>query len=136
MYVHLQTFFIVIVVIIVKMSKPRIKDLQNLITSKYASLWKEIGIQLRIAVEKLETIKITYPTDPEKCCIEMWKHWCECHTDALWYKVISAIDSPQIVAKVKDFNRMALPVMDTYIEAVSDLAWRIKTTSINNRYKI
>ena len=122
------------------MNKPQIKDLQNLITPVYASLWEEIGFQLNIPAGILEAIKIAYPTNPEWCCNKMWVRWCDYDTDASWHKVLKAIHSPAITALVKNFNNVStsstLMDKDTTLEAVSDLACRLKLMSIKNRYKI
>ena len=100
---------------IVKEDKPLLLDLQNLITPNYSSCWKSIGNQLGIPTEILDVMEADNPTNLEKCCNDMLKHWLKFDAEASWNKIVKAIDSPPVAA--------------------ADLASRLKAMSIDNRYK-
>lgn len=74
--------------------------LHRQITPRYALKWKEIGILLGVASEKLDIIEHDnfYRTEP--CCIEMLTWWLRVDSTASWNKwhdvidVIDVIESP------------------------------------------
>ena len=100
---------------IVKEDKPLLLDLQNLITPNYSSCWKSIGNQLGIPTEILDVMEADNPTNLEKCCNDMLKHWWKFDAKASWNKIVEAIDSPPVAA--------------------ADLASRLKKMSIDNRFR-
>ena len=120
-----------------KKKKSDLKDLENLVTPTYACCWKEIGVQLNIPTGILNSIEIGFPTNPTWCCNRMWINWNEIDPQALWDRVIKAIDSPAVSAMMKSFtvNSVTKLTVDKTLEAVSHLSCRLKVISINNRYK-
>lgn len=87
-----------------KKKRPDLKNLESLVTPNYAYCWKEIGIQLDIPTGILNSIEIGFPTNPTWCCNKMWMYWNEVDTKASWDRVLKAIASPAVSAKVKSFT--------------------------------
>ena len=126
-----------IVICVVKKKRPDLKDLENLVTPTHACCWKEIGVQLNIPIGILNSIEIGYPTNPTWCCNKMWMRWGEIDPEALWDRVIKAIDSPAVSAVIRSFtaNSVTRLVVNETLEAVSHLSCKLKVISIKNRYK-
>ena len=123
-----------LIVDIAKKSEAKLKDLQNLITPRYASCWNEIGIQLDIPIETILSIKVANPTDPVWCCNKMFIIWYQCNTERSWGKVIEAIDSPAVTSIVRTFDNPSVLSPDERLETASHLACRLKIISLNFRY--
>ena len=75
-------------------SPPKLKDLYNLITPKYAAHWKVIGTLLGIEKGVLDAIEVAYPTNIPWCCNKLLDTWIERDTNATWKKLIEVIDAP------------------------------------------
>ena len=75
--------------------RPRIADLQNYITPKYAMKWKEIGNGLEITQERINIIEKNNCNDCERQCNAMFSSWLEVKADdATWKKLLTVLDSP------------------------------------------
>ena len=72
------------------------KDLQNIITPKYAAQWMVIGTQLGIDYGTLQIIAANFPSDVVRCCNEMFQKWLESDCEATWNKIYSAVESPAV----------------------------------------
>ena len=73
-------------------SKPRLKDLSNLVIPEYAAQWRAIGEFLGFTKGELEVIDNDYPRVTD-CCNRIIDQWLDRDVNASWGKVISAIDS-------------------------------------------
>ena len=77
-------------------SQPKLKDLYNLITPKYAAYWKIIGTLLGIENGIITAIERDIPK-VGLCCNELLKTWLERDTNASWKNIIQVIDSQSLV---------------------------------------
>ena len=118
-----------------KKKRPDLKDLEKLVSSKYAYCWENIGIQLSIPIEKIKCIERDNPNNVMLCCTDMWVHWLQVDTTASWYKVIKVIDSPVISTIMRSFSILSSSVANETHKIVVDLASRLKSKSINDRYR-
>ena len=62
------------------------------VTSRYATSWREIGIQLDLTNETLSIIQDDYPLNARRCCNAMLTKWLEVDINASWQKLFDAID--------------------------------------------
>ena len=74
-------------------TRPALKDLQKYITRRYATKWKELGIQLDLNEETLSVIQANNPLNAVGCCNAMLSGWLQVDTNASWQKVFIAIDN-------------------------------------------
>ena len=119
-----------------KKEKPLMKDLQRLVTSNYSRLWKGIGIELDITIDRIICIEKSHPTDLPSCCNDMLIQWRQSDEKASWNKIIKAIDIVATSNRNYDFSLSSSPsAVHKTREAVSDLACRLKEMSKNNRYR-
>ena len=81
-------------------SQPKLKDLYNLITPKYAAHWRVIGTLLDIEKGILDAIEGGYPTNIPWCCNKLLETWLERDTNATWKKLIEVIDSPAVTTSI------------------------------------
>ena len=73
-------------------SRPRHRDLSDLVTPDYAAKWKDIGLLLGLTQPKLNIIKYDDNRIAIKCCNEMWRIWLVSHTNATWEKVLNTLE--------------------------------------------
>ena len=73
-------------------TRPTPKDLQECITPRYATSWREIGIQLDLTNETLSIIHDDNPLNARRRCNAMLSKWLEVDTNASWQKLFNAID--------------------------------------------
>ena len=73
-------------------TRPAPKNLQQYITPRYATSWKEIGIQLDLTNETLSIIQEDNPRNARRCCNAMLMKWLEADSNASWQKLFTAID--------------------------------------------
>ena len=62
---------------------------------RYAARWKELGIQLKLSTDCLDTIAINNNNHPrwgQQCCMEVLQRWMEVTTKPTWDIVKNAID--------------------------------------------
>lgn len=85
-------------ILLVLNSPPKLKDLQNLITPKYAAYWKVIGTSLGFENGYLDAIEYAFPINNFWCCNKLLEKWLETNTTASWKKLIQVIDSPAVTA--------------------------------------
>ena len=62
---------------------------------KYATKWRNIGLELSITTEALDIIKVDNPTEVQNCCRAMLKMWLQKDTEASWEKLIYAITAAE-----------------------------------------
>ena len=119
-----------------KKKKPLMKDLQRFITSNYSRYWKGIGIALDISIDTLICIEKSHPVDFPSCCNDMLIHWYQFDEKASWNKIIEAIDIVVTSNKNYSSSLSSFPSkVNKALEAVLDLAYRLKEMSKKNRYK-
>ena len=77
-------------------SKPLLKDLYELITPNYATMWKEIGALLGLTNGSIKIIEADNRGNIVGCCNQMLQVWLEADITATWEKLIIAIESPAV----------------------------------------
>ena len=76
--------------------RPSLKDFNNHVRKSVTPCWEDLGVQLDIEEAKLDEIASS-PAKPERCCTEMFKHWCQKYPDkATWDTLIEALESPSL----------------------------------------
>ena len=73
-------------------TRPAKKDLQRCITPKYATNWKEIGIQLNLNDGDISIIEEDNPRSVKRRCNAMLSKWLAVDSSASWQKLLAAID--------------------------------------------
>ena len=74
---------------------PNILDLHQIIVPRYASRWRDLGVQLKIPTDNLDTIAIdnmNHPRCSQRCCTVMLRRWMEITTKPTWDILRKAID--------------------------------------------
>lgn len=69
---------------------------------RYATYWREIGIELNVDCSELEIIRENYATHhnkTEECCKAMIKEWLKVDINATWKKLIKAIDNVEAITR-------------------------------------
>ena len=74
-------------------TRPATKNLQQCVTSKYATNWREIGIQLNLSDGDLSIIEEDNPRSVKKRCNAMLSKWLAVDSSASWKKLFAAIDA-------------------------------------------
>ena len=117
--------------------RPRLKELQNLVTPYYAASWKEIGLQLGIAQGILQSMEINFQTDVGTRCDEMFTEWLDTDVTASWGKLIQVIYSPTVKEIINAFNKSPLSSRKVLEEpeAVKELESKLKDRHTVTRYK-
>ena len=77
-------------------TKPKLSDLFDYFTPRYALKWKVIGTLLDVASEKLDLIEHDNFYQAESCCNEMLKWWLGVDPTAAWGKLFTVIESPAV----------------------------------------
>ena len=77
-------------------TKPKVWDLYEHITPRYALKWKVIGTLLGLPSEDLDIIEHDNFHQTRDCCIEMLKRWLRVDHTASWGKLLTVIESPAV----------------------------------------
>jgi len=75
--------------------KPQFKDLENYVVIKYATIWKQLGINLNINEDLLNLIEKDNPSSCENCCSKMLSNWLDLTPEASWGMLLDAVDKLQ-----------------------------------------
>lgn len=75
---------------------PKLGDLYEYITPKYATDWKVIGALLGLPREELKIIEHDNHCKAVACCNAMLEKWLDLDSAATWKKVLDAIHSPAV----------------------------------------
>ena len=73
-------------------TRPKLPDLYEHFTPKYALQWKVIGTLLGITSEKVDIIEHDNRHKAEGCCNEMLRWWLRIDLNASWEKLLTAIE--------------------------------------------
>ena len=77
--------------------QPSLRDFNNLVRQSVTPHWEDLGVQLRITVEKLDEIKANFPQNVTRCTLEMFKYWCQTYPNkATWETLLEALTSPSL----------------------------------------
>ena len=67
--------------------------LNRLFIEKHATKWRNIGLELSIASEALDIIKVDYPTDVQARCRATLKAWLQKDPEASWEQLLHAVEA-------------------------------------------
>ena len=68
-------------------------DLENHVVPRWASMWRKLGTQLKVALHLMDNMEHDYPNDCERCCSKMLVEWLNCNRAPCWEDLIAAVDS-------------------------------------------
>ena len=75
--------------------KPDVSELHKHIVPKYATRWRDLGVQLKLPISHLDEIaedNANRPSCSRKCCKAMLQKWMKITPNATWDMLHSAID--------------------------------------------
>ena len=72
---------------------PDLAEFNRYIRLVVASKWHDLGVQLKLDVNKLNTIKANHPGDVEQCCTEMYQLWTQSDLQASQEKLAIALQN-------------------------------------------
>ena len=78
--------------------RPALKYLNKYVKADIASAWHDIGVELLDVEDEpvLNTIKINYPGNVNKCTAEMLQLWLARKPEASWNQLIAVFREPNI----------------------------------------
>ena len=87
-----------LIFILIGTDRPALKYLYRYVKTNITAKWYDIGVELFDVEDEsvLDTIKINYPGDSEKCAGEMLRLWLEKKPDATWNQLIQTFREPNI----------------------------------------
>ena len=86
---------------------------------EYATFWKQIGMNLEMDNNLLNTIGKCYPYDCLRCCNKMLSVWLDVTPNASWKMLYNAIKNIQIDLPCAD--KRSKTVMDKLLDTVETL---------------
>ena len=72
--------------------KPKIKDIQNYVVTRWASKWRQLGKQLNIDQSLLDIIEKDHLNDCKLCCTKMFSTWLQTNPTVCWEDITTAMD--------------------------------------------
>ena len=72
---------------------PDLAEFNRCIRPAVASKWYDLGVQLELDVNKLNTIKANHPGDVEQCCTDMYQFWLQSDLQASQEKLAIALQN-------------------------------------------
>lgn len=72
--------------------KPVLDEMTDHVVPKWATSWKELGMQLSIDEQLLQNIAKDNAHDCKECCSKMLNEWLDMNTNASWGILINALD--------------------------------------------
>jgi len=69
------------------------RDLANHVVPRWASKWRNLGMQLKIDYHLMDNIQQDFPSDCEMCCNKMLAEWLQSNSAACWEDLIVAVDN-------------------------------------------
>ena len=88
------------------------RDLNRYVTKKHATMWRDVGLELKLKRSVLVTIALNNPQDSVNCFEEVLDKWLKLTPSATWKELEIALTNA---------NRMQLgldPVDDLYGETI------------------
>ena len=76
--------------------KPQVKELHKKIVPLWAAKWKELGEELGLSHNELETISLNHAYHPrrcEECCKAVLRKWLDQDLTASWNKIDEATNN-------------------------------------------
>ena len=70
--------------------------LNRLFIEKYATEWRNIGLELNITSEALDIIEVDYPTEVQAHCRAMLKAWLQKYPEASWEQLLHAVEATDV----------------------------------------
>ena len=74
---------------------PELSELYRDIVPQYAAKWRDLGVQLKIPVNRLDSIAVNHTNHPqysEQCCKAVLQKWMEITPNPRWTVLQKAID--------------------------------------------
>ena len=68
------------------------KDIDDLVTDKWASKWKKLGSNLKMGEHLIKNIEYDHPNDCERCCRIMLNKWLDETANPTWDMLTGALD--------------------------------------------
>ena len=76
--------------------KLQMLELSKNVVPKYAAVWRDLGMQLKIPSERLDAIAVNHGNHPhfaQQCCTAVLRKWLDITPNATWNMLRQAIDS-------------------------------------------
>ena len=81
--------------------EPRFSDLYKDVVLKFATRWKDLGVELQIPMHHLEAIQLNnchHPEHCQHCCKDMLRRWMEITPKPTWNILQKAIDNLPLIS--------------------------------------
>jgi len=111
------------------------KHLHNLVTPRYATHWREIGIQLQLPDGILNVIDHDNHHKAEDCCNAVWEEWLGVDIQASWSKVIDAVESSAVVSAIHAKPFPSMYNQESVLTLVSTATGQLQKLYIQERYR-
>ena len=80
--------------------RPELKDIEDHVVIKYATIWKQLGKYLDIDNDLLNIIEKDNPRDCVNCCSKMLHEWLDTNPNASWGILLEAANKAQNVSNM------------------------------------
>ena len=84
---------------------PDLAEFNRCIRPTVASKWHDLGVQLKLDVNRLNIIKANHLRDVEQCCTDMYQFWLRSDLQASQEKLTIALQNigfPTLLERVKN----------------------------------
>ena len=84
--------------------RPLLKELDNHVVPQWATMWRQLGVQLNVANHLLRIIEKNHPNDCEGCCSKMLQEWLDSNSNASWEVLTDILANFQLADNVTAGN--------------------------------
>lgn len=77
-------------------SKPELRDLMNKVASKLPNKWWQVGLQLDLTADELETWRTLYGGSTAQCFTMVFDTWKKRTRNYSWAAIITALEAPLV----------------------------------------
>ena len=81
-------------------SRPELKNIENYVVIKCATMWKQLGKNLDIDDDLLNIIEKDNPDSCENCCSKMLSEWLDLNPNASWRILLDAVNKAQSTTRI------------------------------------
>ena len=77
-------------------SEPELRDLMNKVASKLPNKWWQVGLQLDLTADELETWRTLYGGSTVQCFTMVFDTWKKRTRNYSWAAIITALEAPLV----------------------------------------
>ena len=77
-------------------SEPKLLDLMNKVAAKLPNKWWQVGLELDLSADELESFRTLYGGSTDRCFTMVFDSWKKRTNNYSWAAIITALETPLV----------------------------------------